>query len=426
MNISIFIGRRLSFKDSAGVHNSGSASAGVPIAVGGIALAVIIMMVSISVVMGFKDEIRKKVTGFSSEITIYPQSRTLSSIAFIDYTPELAATLKSVLPDSRFDGVVELPGILKTEENFQGVMVKAYQPGADGFRFIEEYLTDGVMPRALVASDSNGVAPQPEITLSVQTSSKLGLSIGDKVDMHFVSNGALRTRRALVSGLYDTNLGEYDSRFVYASPDLVRSIAKLFDNQVTAIEINGVDERQVSSATANLSSVLLDFSSRTSGHNIFFVDNVLRSGQAYFSWLDLLDTNVIVILMLMALVSGFTIISSLFILILERVRTIGILKSLGATNRQIRGIFIYMAERLVVCGLIIGNIGGLAIILTQHYLHLIPLDAESYFLSSVPVALCWGAFAALNIAVVAISAIVLILPSHMIATLAPSESMRYE
>ena len=128
----------------------------------------------------------------------------------------------------------------------------------------------------------------------------------------------------------------------------------------------------------------------------------------------------------MALVSGFTLISSMFILILERVRTIGILKSLGATNSQIRGVFIYMAERLVVRGLIIGNLIGLGFILLQHFLHIIPLDAEAYFLSYVPVDLAWGPFIILNAGVIVISAAVLVLPSHMIATLAPSESMRYE
>ena len=156
------------------------------------------------------------------------------------------------------------------------------------------------------------------------------------------------------------------------------------------------------------------------------VDNVLRSGAPYFSWLDLLDTNVVVILILMALVAGFTLISSLFILILERVRLIGILKAIGATNSQIRGIFIYMSERLVVWGLIIGNIIGLGFVWLQHTTRFIPLDPESYYLSYVPVEIGWEAILLLNLSVIAISCGILILPSHMVSTLSPAESIRYE
>ena len=262
--------------------------------------------------------------------------------------------------------------------------------------------------------------------LSAANATKLRLAVGDNVDMHFVTNGAMRTRRVTVSGIYDTHLGEYDSRFVYSTPDMARSVAKMPGDCVTALEINGIAAERLPDAIASLSASLLNLSSQTTGSDYYGLDNVLHSGQAYFSWLDLLDTNVVVILVLMALVSGFTLISSMFILILERVRTIGILKSLGATNSQIRGVFIYMAERLVVRGLIIGNLIGLGFILLQHFLHIIPLDAEAYFLSYVPVDLAWGPFIILNAGVIVISAAVLVLPSHMIATLAPSESMRYE
>ncbi len=432
MNISVFIGRRLSFRDVTDGHESlgkrRGSSAGVPIAVGGIALAVIIMMISLSVVIGFKQEIRRKVTGFSSELTVFPQSRTLSTADPIDLSDKLSETLSSTLPQAHFDPVVEIPGILKTDSAIQGVMVKAYEASAKGYGFISSYIVDGRMPLPPSASDDSldGVPPQPEIALAATNALRLGLSAGDKVVMHFVTDGTLRTRRVVISGIYDTHLGEYDSKYVYSIPQMVRSVAKIPKNSATSIEINGIDEDSIMEATSRLSASLLELSAQTPGYNIFGIENVLHTGQAYFSWLDLLDTNVVVILVLMALVSGFTLISSLFILILERVRTIGILKSLGATNGQIRGIFIYMAERLVARGLLLGNAGALAFILLQHYLHLIPLDADAYFLSFVPASLAWGSFVLLNISVIVISALILILPSHLVATLSPSESMRYE
>ncbi|MBO4945039.1 MAG: FtsX-like permease family protein, partial [Muribaculaceae bacterium] len=154
--------------------------------------------------------------------------------------------------------------------------------------------------------------------------------------------------------------------------------------------------------------------------------NVLRTGASYYSWLDLLDTNVVVILVLMSLVAAFTLISSLFILILERVRMIGTLKSLGATNGQIRGIFIYMAEKLMLRGLLIGNLIGLGLIWIQHTTHILPLDADAYYLNHVPAEISWQAVLLLNLSVIVVSVLVLILPSHLISTLSPSESIRYE
>lgn len=429
MNISVFIGRRLSFKGSGNDdrRESGSiASAGIPIAIGGIALALVIMMMSVAVVTGFKREIRAKVAGFNSQLTVIPQSRTLEGVTAMSLDTAMTAMVRQAAPGAVADGVVELPGILKTDSAFQGVMVKAYAPDAAGYRFIAENLMEGSMPTEKAMSDTASVPAQPEIAVSASIASKLGLGTGDKVDLHFVNNNALRTRRAVVSGIYDTRFGEYDARFIYATPDMARSVARLGKAEVTSVEINGVDEDDIERATADLSALLLAHNAETRSQTYCWVDNVLHSGAAYFSWLDLLDTNVVVILVLMALVSGFTLISSLFILILERVRTIGILKSLGATNTMIRGIFIYMAERLVARGLLIGNLIGIPLLLIQQHWHPLPLDPDSYFLSYVPVAVDWSSILLLNLAVIIISALILILPSHMIATLSPSESMRYE
>ena len=156
------------------------------------------------------------------------------------------------------------------------------------------------------------------------------------------------------------------------------------------------------------------------------VSTIDETCSQYLNWLDLLDTNVTVIILLMACVASFTLISSLFILILERVNTVGLLKALGATNRQIRYIFIYMAQRLVIRGMIIGNVIALAFVWLQYSYRVIPLDADAYYLNYVPVSLSWHAVAIVDIAVIVISALVLILPSHIIATLSPSTTLRYE
>ncbi|MCM1027993.1 MAG: FtsX-like permease family protein [Pseudoflavonifractor sp.] len=431
MNIAVYIGKRLSFNtrgDEGSGHRHRHGSAGVPIAVGGIALALVVMMVSIAVMTGFKEEIRAKVTGFNSQVTIYPQSRTLAEVSSIPFSTELNQLIEDNVPAGvRVDAVVELPGILKTDSAFQGVMVKALEPGARGLSFIEDNLIAGQLPADRPMGPDSIMAP-PEILISSTNASRLGLKEGDKADLHFITHGDLMTRRAIVSGIYDTNLGEYDSRFVFATPTMARKAGKIADGEVTSIELNGLTDEEIDPISGTLASALLEYAAGAGGGqaSYYSVDNIHRSGMAYFSWLDLLDTNVAVILILMALVSGFTLISSLFIIILERVNTIGTLKALGATNGQIRGIFIYMAERLVARGLVIGNAIALAIILIQAHFHLIPLDAEAYFLSHVPMKISWLAVAGLNVATVAVSAIILILPSHIVATLSPASSIRYE
>lgn len=430
MNIPVYIGRRLSFNARSADSSAGSRpSAGVPIAVGGIALALVIMMVSIAVMMGFKDEIRAKVAGFNSQITVYPRSRTLVDLSSIDLDDGLREKITVSVPGASIDGVVELPGILKTDSAFQGIMVKALEPGAAGLRFISGNMVSGRLPEVSEATDSSGIPAPPEIVISATTAAALGLGEGERVDLHFISSGTLKTRRAVISGIYDTHMNDYDSRFIYATPEMIRSVARIPEGHVTAIELNGIANDDIDQVSADLSAQLLTYSlsQNEAGRETFFaINNLHRTGQAYFAWLDLLDTNVAVVLILMALVSGFTLISSLFILILERVNTIGILKALGATNGQIRGIFIYMAERLVTRGLVIGNVIGLGGLFLQHYLHVIPLDAKAYFLSYVPVTISWPAIILLNIAVTVISAIILILPSHMVATLSPASSIRYE
>lgn len=168
------------------------------------------------------------------------------------------------------------------------------------------------------------------------------------------------------------------------------------------------------------------YSSENGLNYIYQVENVLQSGAMYFSWLDLLDTNVVVILILMAVVSAFTLISALFIIVLRNVSAIGLFKALGATNSQIRVIFILIAQKVVILGLLIGNLISVPLILCQTKFHILPLDAEAYYLDFVPMDFSLRDIILLNLSVMIISVIVLILPSHIISRLSPGNTLKYE
>ena len=156
------------------------------------------------------------------------------------------------------------------------------------------------------------------------------------------------------------------------------------------------------------------------------VNDVYEQKPMYFNWLELLDTNVIVILVLMGCVAAVTLISCLFIMILERVQLIGTLKALGADNGLIARTFLYMAERVVLRGIIIGDIIGLVIVWLQWQVHFIPLDPEAYYLNSVPVEFNWTGIIALNILAALLALAIMLIPTHTVARISPARVMRFE
>lgn len=420
MNTSLFIAQRLRLK---GKTRSNSSSSGI-IAVSGVAIAIIVMVITLTVVLGFKHQIRDKVSGFESQITINPATDyttgvTGSSITLNDTLQQLIASAVGNGDNVTTSIVVRQPGIMKTNDNFAGLIFKGISPNAD-LSFIASNLVEGQLPD--FASDSC----KNMIVISQATAKSLNLKIGDGINSYFFTENNIRARKFKISGIYNSNFGEYDNLIAFAPLSTLQRLAVLDSTSGTSIEISGISNDDVANKSAALQSAINQAVYSQKSDKIYRVDNVLHSGAMYFNWLDLLDTNVVVILILMGCVAGFTLISCLFIIILERVKTIGLLKALGATNAQVRQIFIHIAQRLVLRGMIIGNILSLAFVFIQDKFHLIPLDPEAYYLSYVPVEINWWHIIALNAGVIVISSLVLILPSQLAATISPAQTMRYE
>ena len=393
---------------------------GVGIAVAGIALSFVIMLVSISVVTGFKHQITDKIVGFNADFNIYGLPTTSANVqepaGVISLTPQLKFAIEKATGSSEIYPVLNQPAIIKTDDNFAGLILRGIGGGKSA-DFISTAIIDGAMP-----SDSAG----HEIAISCTTATTLDLRTGDKVFCHFIEDNRLRSRSVKISGIFDTHFSEYDTRIAIAPISMLQELNRVGDDVGTAVEVFDIPLDEINDKTAALYNALLELSSQEGSAVLYQFDNVLQTGAMYFSWLDLLDTNVVVILLLMAVVSAFTLISALFIIILRNVSAIGLLKALGATNTQIRTIFILIAQKVVVSGLIIGNIIGLSVIFWQRANHFLPLDAEAYYLDFVPMDLDWLIVLVLNISVILISAIVLILPSHIIARLSPGTTLAYE
>lgn len=410
MNVPYFISRRLRLKGDA----AEGTFTGVAIAVCGVALSLAVMMISIAVVTGFRHEIRNKVEGFDSQIVLYHGDR------YITLTDTLQSIILDVAPGASVSVVEQRPGILKTPDSFVGLSFKGITAGYDT-AFIASAIKEGVLPDLHTADDSD-----PAILISWHVASRLQLSAGDNINGYFFTDGTVKARRFRVSGIYDTHFGDFDRMNAFVAKPVLDGISLTAPDEGSRIEVSGLASSEISSVSEKLYESLIGTYSQGRISDMPLLTDVNSMGALYFNWLELLDANVIVILALMGAVAGFTLISSLFIIILRRVRLIGILKSQGATTGFISRIFIAVSMRIVFIGMVVGNLLTLALILLQDTFHIVPLDPEAYYLDYVPVELGFISWLALNVGVAVAGYIVVVLPSRIVATISPSETMRYE
>ena len=415
MSYELFIARRLQL----GGNNRRSPSASIIIATVGIALSLAVMMTTMFIVVGFKHAIRDKVMGFDAHLTLHPEIINYDDLPFLTLSPGLEKVIKETPGIDSYSLAIKQPGVLKTDSDFQAIVLKSLEPGKSQ-EFINENLTEGGIPDYSQEEEKN------KIVISSTTADKLSLKPGDKMYAYFFIDDAIKTRRVEVSGIYDTHFSDYDNIYAFAGLEMLRQLNNLSDDQGNMLEmrVNQIDS--IDSIALNLQNRLIEAYNNGEFEGSFSLSTVNGTAFSYFNWLALLDTNVIVIIILMMIVTGFTLVSSLFIIILERVNMIGVLKALGSSNREIRRIFIIMTQRLVIRGMIIGNIIGLTFLLLQQQYHLVPLNPDSYYLNYVPVEINLWSLILLNIGVFVTSWLITLLPSRIVAGISPRETINYE
>ncbi len=413
MNLPLKIANRLSLKKSGAGQNQ---SPGVTVAIAGIAVAIVVMILTFAIVSGFQNQIREKVIGFDSQISVSRYLQTPSETEFFVYNDTVGGILKSVLPQSAVvTPQLSSMSLLKTNDDYIGLQLVANE------KVFNDYIS-----QYLVCESDSGLMTGKSLVVSKLTASRLDLNVGDKVYAHFFVKGSVKTRRLVVSGIYDTSFGERDKRIAFCSAGLLRSVFDLDSAQVQKLEITGCDFNKIGDISDKIQHTFVTEFYEGKVKEVFQVDNVLTSGAAYFGWLELLDTNVVVIIILMSLVAAFTLVSSLFILVLERVKMIGVLKSLGATDGMISKVFVYLAMKIVGLGLIAGNVTGLLLVWLQWQFRILPLNPEAYYLSYVPVEFNIWHWLLLNTGAIIISWLVLILPSMIVSRISPASTIRYE
>lgn len=409
MRAETYIAKRLYFNQSSSEHRQTAARPAVRVALAGIAIGVLVMLVTLCVVVGFKETITSKVAGFGAHIQVvnFENNNTYEyhPITVNDSLMNRLAGLKNVAQVRRF---YTKPGIIKTDNAFQGIVMK----GTDCWDYFAQNLTEGRLPEKT-----------SEVLLSREQSRLLALGVGQTALCYFVDED-VRVRKLTVSGLYDTGFGEYDRLFVIGFPELISRLNGWTDQQCSGIEITLHD---LSLLHESADCVYFATANRLDADgNGFYTQTLEQLNPQIFAWLDLLDMNVVVIIILMLAVSAFSIISALIILILDSITLIGTLKALGANNRFIRRIFITEAAMLIGKGLAWGNVCGLLLCVLQHWWRVLPLDSATYYVNYVPVAFPWAWIILLNVGVLAISLLILLAPSAIVTRISPARVMHFE
>lgn len=414
MNFNLFIARKL-FREHGDVKKVSRPA--ILIATSGVAVGLAVMIISVCVVLGFKQEISSKVVGFGSHIQIQNYaSVTTNSPQPIAVPPALMKEVGDVEGVAHVQRFCNKEGILKTDADFKGILLHGVGAEFDA-SFLKAHMEEGELP-----SFSDTVASN-RIVISRQIADELHLEVGSKVFAYFFEN-SVRTRRFTVSGIYCTHLTEFDKALVFTDLYTCNRLNAWAPDQYSGIEISVKDLNRVDEVSGALIKLV---NRKTDAYGGSYVTMTIQElYPQIFAWLSLLDVNVWVILALMVSVAGFTMISGLLIIILERTNFIGIMKALGATNRGIRHIFLYFAVFVMVKGLLWGNIIGIGIVVLQHYTGMFRLDASIYYVDSVPVLFNLGYVLAINAATLVICVLSLIVPSFLVSRIHPARSIRFE
>lgn len=381
-----------------------------------VCLSVAIMIIAIAVVAGFKAEIRARATGFMGSVMLiqpgqsplneqYPFSENLSYRERLQAEPGITGV----------SGVAWRSGLIKTDENIDGLYFKGVDSLYD-FSFFANCLVDGSLP------DYHGRISN-DVLLSRTTASKLGFKVGDDVVVYFIGE-EVKVRKFKLCGLYDAGLEEIDTKMAVADRRHVQRLNGWSADEVSSIEIRIAPEASIDYMNDRVEELI--FTSMQEDDKPLFVTNVKKLYGHLFDWLSLLDLNVLMILLLMVVVAGFNMISAILIILFEKISTIGLLKALGMTSREVTKVFLLRAGALVAKGMLWGNIVGIGLCLIQKYTRIIKLDPANYFVSAVPIHLSVGSILLLNIVAAILMMAIISLSARFISRVSPDRTMRVE
>ncbi|MCQ2310976.1 MAG: ABC transporter permease [Paludibacteraceae bacterium] len=401
-----FIASRLYFSHDEDHRASRPA---VKVALAGMIIGVLVMILSFCVVVGFKRTISEQIAGFGSHIQVTSfESNNTHELSPITVTDSLLDVLATLPHSKQVHSFLTKPAVIKTPDAFHGIVLK----GTSYWDYFASHLIAGTLPES-----------SQQVLVSQRVASLMNFGVDSTFFCYFVGEN-LRVRKLTVSGIYQTGFSEFDNQFILSNESLIRGVNHWNDSLVSGIEIliddlDNLDEAYDDVYFAMVNHVHDD-------GEFLYTQTLQQLNPQIFSWLDLLDMNVVVIIILMLCVSGFNIVSGLIILILDSVHLIGLLKALGADNAFVRRVFITRSTLLVMKGLLWGNLIGLGMAALQYFTHFLPLDAASYYVNYVPVAFPWTALVLLDIGTLFIALLILMAPSAIVTRISPVKVLHFD
>ncbi|MBQ8443318.1 MAG: ABC transporter permease, partial [Bacteroides sp.] len=413
MDWKLFVARRI-YRSKEGEKEVSKPA--VLIATWGIAIGLAVMIVAVAVVVGFKHEVRDKVVGLGSDISItnFDAQKSYETVPVVagDSLLEVLRSTEGVKHVQRYS---TKPGMIMTDDNFLGMVLKGVSQEYD-WTFLKKHLLEGEIPAFSDSASTN------RTLVSRTIANKLNIHTGDKLYTYYIEGDNVRARRLEVAGIYQTNFSLYDDLFMLTDLYTVNRLNNWKADQVSGIELEVTDYDRLAEIKENIRGKV-DMQTDRFG-NTYYTLTVEESNPQIFAWLDLLDMNVWVILILMTGVAGFTMISGLLIIILERTNMIGVLKALGADNLAIRKVFLSFSVFLIGRGMLWGNLIGLAFVVLQSQFRVFKLDPTTYYVDSVPVEFNLWWWVLLNICSLLVSVLMLVGPSYLITRIHPAHSIR--
>ncbi|MDG1718554.1 MAG: ABC transporter permease [Flavobacteriales bacterium] len=407
MNVEYFISKRIvSAKENKNVFSRPI----IRLTIFAIALSVAIMLISLSILDGFQSEITNKVISFGSHIQIFNKEKISDTEEIpLELTDSLLISVQQNSEIKDISNIIYDFGLVKTDDDFMGINLKGVEEDYDFSAF-----SDKIIDGDRIKSDSS-------IFISENIANKLKLKVTDKIRVYFPSVNSERAnvRPFYVCGIFNINMNELDESLSFVSLSKLQKLKKWEENEVSLIEINVSDFTKVDEVKNQLSVSVEDYYNK----NIVSIKDLYPQ---IFDWLDLMNINVVVIIVLMLIVAVVNIITSLLILILEKTKFIGILKSLGTSNLSIRKVFMYNSIYLVSKGLLWGNIIALLILFTQYSFQIISLDPKIYYMNSVPISFDLLSFLMLNIGTLIVCFVMMILPTIVITKISAVKAIRFE
>jgi len=417
LDINLYIARRIF---SAKENRNNLSHRIVNIALFGIVLGMIVLILSLAIVTGYKSEVGRKVVGFGSQLQIdnLDSNQSYETSPISENQPFLN-DLKNIKGINHIQIFATKTGVIRTDEEIQGVVLKGIGPDFD-WSFFQENKVSGEPFQVKDTIRSN------KAWISKQMADLLKLKIGDDFTMFFINEleSVPRSRKFELAGIYKTSIAEFDRMFVLVDINHIRKLNNWNNDEISGFEILVDDFKKLPEQEKAIRNLLLRNTQPDAP--VLQVVSITEKYRHIFDWLGLLDMNVWVILVLMILVAGFNMVSGLLVIILERTQMIGILQAMGARSWSIRKVFLYFSLLIIAKALLLGNLLGIGVCLIQQYTHVFKLDATSYYVDYVPVHLTVLHVVLLNVGTIAATILMLLLPSYFITRISPEKTIRFE